>query len=62
MARITAVADAYEVMTNGRPYKKAMSPKEVAAELSRCVGTQFDPKLVDVILSVLEEQAAVIKK
>ena len=62
LARITAVADAYEVMTNGRPYKKAMSPKEVAAELSRCAGTQFDPKLVDVILSVLEEQAAVIKK
>ncbi len=50
LARITAIADAYEVMTNGRPYKKAMSQEEVVAEIKRCAGTQFDPELVDIFL------------
>lgn len=51
LARITTIADAYEVMTYGRPYKKALSPDEVVAELKRCAGTQFDPKLIDIFLS-----------
>jgi len=55
LARITAIADAYEVMTRGRPYKKALSPEEVVAELKRCAGSQFDPELVEVFLSILED-------
>ena len=54
LARVTAVADAYEVMSNGRPYKKAMFPEEVVAEIKKCAGTQFDPELVEVFVSVLE--------
>ena len=46
LARITAVVDAYEVMNNGRPYKRAMGKDEIVAELKRCAGSQFDPKLV----------------
>ena len=57
LARITAIADSYEVMTNGRPYQKAMSQKEAADELKRCAGTQFDPELVEAFLSVLETEA-----
>jgi diguanylate cyclase (GGDEF)-like protein/PAS domain S-box-containing protein len=53
-ARITAIADAYEVMSHGRPYKKAMSDNEIIAEFRRCSGTQFDPELVEIFLSVLE--------
>lgn len=53
LSRITAIADAYEVMSNGRPYKKAMSREEIIAEFKRCSGTQFDPQLVEVILSLL---------
>lgn len=56
LARITAIADAHEVMTNGRPYKKAMSPADVVAELKSCSGTQFDPDLVEIFLLILEAQ------
>ncbi len=52
LARITAVVDSYEVMTNGRPYKKAMSLSEVAAEFKNCAGSQFDPDLVKLLISL----------
>jgi putative nucleotidyltransferase with HDIG domain len=54
-ARILAIADAYEAMTSDRPYRKALSEKDAIAELKKCSGTQFDPKLVDMFLSVLKK-------
>ncbi len=54
-ARITAIADAYEVMSNGRPYKKAMSKNEIKAEFEECAGRQFDPELARLFASILEE-------
>ncbi len=56
LARITAIADAYEVMINGRPYKKALSKNEIVTKLKNCSGTQFDPELVEIFLSILEEE------
>jgi diguanylate cyclase (GGDEF)-like protein/PAS domain S-box-containing protein len=53
LARITAVADAHEVMSNGRPYKKAMTPEAIIAEFNKCSGTHFDPELVSILLSIL---------
>ncbi len=53
LARIMAIADAYEVMTSGRPYRRALPPTAAVGELKRCAGTQFDPKLVDVFVSLL---------
>ena len=45
-ARILAVADAYDAMTQGRPYRKEMSPTDAVAELERQAGRQFDPMVV----------------
>ncbi len=56
LSRITTIADAWEVMTHGRPYKKPLSGNEVATEFRKCAGSQFDPYLVDVFLSVMEEE------
>ncbi len=56
LARITAIADAYEVMSTGRSYKKAMSKSEVIAELKRCAGFQFDPELIEIFLLLLETE------
>ncbi len=56
VSRIIAVADAYDAMTGERCYRKSVSSKVAAAEIRRCSGTQFDPKIVDVFLkSVLPQ-------
>ena len=49
-ARIIAVADAYDAMTSGRPYKKAMLREDAMEELKRCSGTQFDPEVVNAFI------------
>jgi HD-GYP domain-containing protein (c-di-GMP phosphodiesterase class II) len=38
-------------MTTDRPYRKRLSLDIVVAELQKCKGTQFDPELVDVVVS-----------
>jgi diguanylate cyclase (GGDEF)-like protein len=53
LARVTTLADAYEVMCNGRPYKQAMTPEAIRAEFKRCTGGQFDPQLVELMLEVI---------
>jgi HD-GYP domain-containing protein (c-di-GMP phosphodiesterase class II) len=53
-AKILAVADAYEAMTVDRVYRKALPVEDARAELRRCAGSQFDPRVVDVFLDALE--------
>ncbi|MDD3897935.1 MAG: diguanylate cyclase [Syntrophomonadaceae bacterium] len=50
-ARILAIADAYDVMVNGRPYQKSMSHQEALEEIARCAGTQFDPHLAEIFIA-----------
>jgi len=50
--RILAIVDAYDAMTNDRPYRKAKSSAEAIAELKRYSGKQFDPQLVEIFLSL----------
>jgi HD-GYP domain-containing protein (c-di-GMP phosphodiesterase class II) len=43
VARIFAVVDSFDAITNDRPYRQARSVSEALAEIERCAGTQFDP-------------------
>ncbi|HEV2726940.1 MAG TPA: HD domain-containing phosphohydrolase [Solirubrobacterales bacterium] len=45
-SRAILVCDAYNAMTEGRPYRSAFSREEALEELRRGAGTQFDPELV----------------
>jgi putative nucleotidyltransferase with HDIG domain len=51
-ARIFAVADAFDAMTQDRPYRKGIQPVEALTEILRCSGTQFDPEVVSAFLAV----------
>lgn len=54
-ARIIAVADAFDAMLYDRPYKAGRPLPEVIEELRRCSGTHFDPKIVNVLLRLIED-------
>lgn len=59
VARIIAVADAYEAMTSDRAFRKSKSEEEAKAELERGKGSQFDPEIVDIFLELLDEGISV---
>jgi HD-GYP domain-containing protein (c-di-GMP phosphodiesterase class II) len=52
-ARIVAVSDAYDALVSDRPYRRAKTPTEARAILSRGAGQQWDPNLVSIFLSVV---------
>jgi diguanylate cyclase (GGDEF)-like protein/putative nucleotidyltransferase with HDIG domain len=54
-ARIVAVCDAYDAMVTDRPYRKALPVRHALAEIGRCSGGQFDPRLVEVFARVIAE-------
>lgn len=54
-ARIIAVADAYDAMVNDRPYRKKITHDAAVEEINRCMGTQFDPKIVIVFNTIAKE-------
>ncbi len=51
--RILSIADAYDAMTNDRPYRKALSKEEAIAELKKFSGIQFDPNLVPKFIKIV---------
>ena len=55
-ARIMAVADAFDAMTSTRAYRPALSRKKAIEELERNRGTQFDPAVVNALLSALAKR------
>ncbi len=55
-ARIVAVADVYNALTNDRPYRKAHSPAEAFEIIRGLRGTQLDSKVVDAFFRVVEKQ------
>ncbi len=52
--RILAVVDAYDAMTNDRPYRKALRKEDALTELRKYAGIQFDPIVVDCFQRLLE--------
>ncbi len=53
-ARIVRIVDAWDAMTNDRPYRRALTPEQALDELMRCRGTAFDPELVAVFARLAE--------
>ena len=53
-ARIFAIADSMDAMLSDRPYRKALPMSYAREEIQRCSGTQFDPKVAEVFLSIPE--------
>lgn len=57
-AAIISVADAFDTMTTGRPYRAASTLEDSLAELERCAGTQFHPEVVRALFRALKEDEA----
>jgi ribonuclease P protein subunit RPR2 len=57
-ARIFAVVDAFDAMTNERPYRAAMKVDQALAEIKRCSDSQFDPLVVEAFLSLQQVRSA----
>lgn len=51
--RMLAIVDAFDAMTHDRPYRKALSQEEALLELQRCAGTQFEPRLVKIFITMI---------
>lgn len=61
-ARIIGIADAFDAMTANRVYRKKLDFDFVLGELKKGRGTQFDPKLVDIMLALIEEGVIDVSK
>ena len=55
VARVIAVADAYDAMTSNRSYREVLPQEHVRAEIERCKGSQFDPRFADIMLTMIDE-------
>ena len=51
--RILSIVDAFDAMTNDRPYRKAKTKQEAIEELKNYSGTQFDPQLIETFIAVV---------
>jgi diguanylate cyclase (GGDEF)-like protein/putative nucleotidyltransferase with HDIG domain len=54
-SRIITIVDAFDAMTSNRLYREKVSVLEALKELKKCAGTQFDPKLVTIFISHINE-------
>jgi putative nucleotidyltransferase with HDIG domain len=54
LARVVALADAFDAMTSDRPYRKGMEPAIAFAEIEKQIGRQFDPTFAAAFLGMQE--------
>lgn len=62
LSRITAIVDSYDAMTNKRPYSMPKTKEDALQEIIVCSGTQFDPTLVDVFVSIIKSEALLFEE
>ena len=62
MARIVAVADAFDAMTSDRSYRPRYTLIKALDELEKGKGTQFDPNIVDAFLLAIKENKEKIEE
>ena len=51
-SRIVSIVDAFDAMTNNRPYRKAIAKDKAIIELKKCSGIQFDPFLIKKFVNI----------
>ena len=61
-ARIFSIADTLDAMTSDRPYRKSMPFQEAIQEIQLCEGSQFDPTIVKVFLSLPRDSWSVLRQ
>ena len=54
LARITSIADSFDAMSSRRSYRDSLPLDVIISEFQKGRGTQFDPKLTDIFLDILE--------
>lgn len=62
LARIAAIADAFDAMTSKRTYRNSLGLDIVKSEFEKCKGTQFDPKCADAFLDILNNEYSKIEE
>jgi len=56
LSRISFLINSFEAMTRDRPYRKKMTYNEAIGEIKKYSGVQFDPKVVNTFLEIIEEE------
>ena len=59
LSRILAVVDAYDAMTENRPYRKAMAKEIAIAEIIKNAGTQFDPVVANIFIEIITNEVLI---
>lgn len=62
IARIIAVADSYDAMTSNRSYRDALPQQKVREEILKNAGTQFDPEVAKVMVSIIDQDVDYLLK
>ena len=62
LARITAVADAFDAMSSRRSYRDSISIEQIKVEIKNGAGTQFDPEIAKAFLNILNTQPEEIER
>lgn len=61
-ARIVALADAFDAMTNGQPYRDPITPADALAEIETDSGSHFDPELSVAFIELVAAGSAAVRR